>query len=315
MTDRPLVLVAGKGGVGKTTVAAALAARFAASGQRTLLVSTDPAHSVGDLLDTEVGSGPTDVSPLLWAIEIDAAQVADGYVERVRRDAHRAVTPEVRAALDRHLDLARHAPGTLESAVVDRLADLVADCPGRYDRVVVDTAPTGHTLRLLELPNLLQDWIRGLVRQRERAGRVDHLSRSLVGEDDPPDDPVLARLRVHQGRMTQLRDRLRQDAWVIPVLVPERLPIVETERAVAALVTAGLSVGPLVVNRVLPEAEVAGDYLGQRLTQQRVHLDDLARRLPDHAWVEVPQLPRDVTGPEDLAAIGAALAPLAGQLG
>lgn len=307
------MFVAGKGGVGKTTIATAIATSAAARGERTLLVSTDPAHSVADLLGRAIGGEVTRVDEHLAAIEIDATAVADRYVERVRADAHKAVGPEVRATIDRHLDLARRAPGTLESAVVDRLADLVAGCPADHDTIVVDTAPTGHALRLLALPELLGGWIRGLVRQRERSRGVDRMLRNLAGDDAPPDDPVITRLRRHEARMSGLRDRLERDAWFVPVLMPELLPIAETERAVVALEDAGLVVGPLVINRVLPDV-AGGDYLAARRAQQRIHLDDIARRFPGRPRIEVPQLPRDVTDPASLAEVRAALTALEDHL-
>jgi arsenite/tail-anchored protein-transporting ATPase len=215
----------GKGGVGKTTTATALAAEFAARGHRTLLVSTDPAHSTGDLLGVRLDDRPVEVAARWWAVEIDAERAADEHVERVRRDARRLVSHEVHATVDRHLDLARRAAGTLESAVVDRLAALLVDDGDSYDRVVVDTAPTGHTLRLLAMPELLRGWVGGLVRQRERARGLDRAVRNLAGDDAPPDDPVITRLRERAERLAALRRRLQDDATIHLVTVPERLAV------------------------------------------------------------------------------------------
>ena len=154
-SPRPIAFVGGKGGVGKTTVATALSLALADSGERTLLVSTDPAHSTSDLLGTALGAQPIRIGEALDAVEIDAEQEADRYVAAVRSDVHRLVAPAVRATVDRHLDLARRGAGTLESALLDRLADLLSLGTAEYDRVVVDTATTGHTLRLLEMPELV----------------------------------------------------------------------------------------------------------------------------------------------------------------
>jgi arsenite/tail-anchored protein-transporting ATPase len=304
--DRPLVFVGGKGGVGKTTVATALATGWAERGTRTLLVSTDPAHSTGDLLGRSLGGSPTRVADGLEALEIDAQAVADEYVERVRRDAHRVIDPAVRAAVDRHLDLAAQGAGTLESALVDRLADLVADCPSRYERVVVDTAPTGHTLRLLALPDLVTRWVEGLVRQRERVRGMDRMLHNLAGDETPVDDPVLAHLREQRERLRTFRGRLLDDATFLPVLIPERLPIEETARAVPTLEAAGLDVGALIVNRVLP-ASADGEYVRQRREQQRDHLTEIRRRFAGRELILVEQQPRDVTTPEQIAEVRDAL--------
>jgi arsenite-transporting ATPase len=299
-SDRPLTFVGGKGGVGKTTVACALATAAAARGERTLLVSTDPAHSTADLLGTRLGDEPTEVADLLDAVEIDPQRHADRYVERVRSDAHRLLDHEVRATVDRHLDLAKRGAGTLEAATLDRLADLVAWCPSRYQRLVVDTAPTGHTLRLFAMPELLTVWVEGLVRQRERVRGTDRLLRNLVGDDARDEDPVVQRLRAQRDRLGTLRRRLRADAVVHLVLLPERLPIEETARTLPQLDEVGLTVGVLVVNRVLPD-DADGAYVAARRQQQRTHLDELDRRFRRRRRVRVTQLERDVA---DLDALG-----------
>jgi arsenite-transporting ATPase len=303
---RPVTLIGGKGGVGKTTTAAALATASAAAGLRTLLVSTDPAHSTGDLLRTTLGDAPTEVDTSLWAVEIDAERTADAHVERVRADAHRLVGPEVRVTVDRHLDLAKRGAGTLESAVLDRLAELLVDEAGTYDRVVVDTAPTGHTLRLLAMPELLRGWVGGLVRQRERVRGLDRALANLTGDDARSDDPVVVRLRARADRLTALRRRFHEDAVIHLVCLPERLPIEETVRAEATLRDAGLRVGAVVVNQVLPD-DAEGAFVASRRDQQREHLADIDRRLGHRQVVHVPQLPHDVRGPDDLAAVRDAL--------
>jgi arsenite/tail-anchored protein-transporting ATPase len=306
---RTVRFVGGKGGVGKTTTATALASVAAARGHRTLLVSTDPAHSTGDLLRTPLSGEPTEVAAGLWAVEIDAQAAADAHIERVAEDARALVSREVLATVDRHLDLARRAAGTLESAVVDRLADLLVDRSHRFDRVVVDTAPTGHTLRLLAMPELLRGWVGGLVRQRERQRGLDRAVRNLARDESAEADPVLARLQLRAERLAGLRRRIHDDAVVHLVTVPERLAIEETLRAEADLTSAGLRVGTLVVNQVIPD-EADGEFISARREQQRTHLADLARRSRGWSRTEVPLLPHDVRGPDDLAAIAAHVATL-----
>jgi arsenite/tail-anchored protein-transporting ATPase len=303
---RRVQLVGGKGGVGKTTTAAALATAAAGEGQRTLLVSTDPAHSTGDLLRVRLGDGPTEVTSGLWAVEIDASATARAHVERVRADAHRLVGSEVRATVDRHLDLAMQGAGTLESAVLDRLAELLVAEADRFDRVVIDTAPTGHTLRLLAMPELLRGWIGGLVRQRERVRGLDRAVANLAGDPVASDDPVLGRLRARADRLTALRRRLLEDAVVHLVCLPERLSVEETVRAEATLRDAGLTVGAVVVNQVIPDT-AEGGFVASRREQQREHLADIDRRLGHRQVVHVPQLPHDVRGPDDLDAVRRAL--------
>lgn len=291
--DRPVVFLSGKGGVGKTTLATALALVLAERGERVLLVSTDPAHSTTDLLGVPLGPEPTAVAESWWAMELDAEREALAHVERIKKDAAASVSPDVLPAVERHLDLAAQSPGTVESALVDRLADVLAWYPERFDRIVVDTAPTGHTLRLLALPSLLTAWVEGLVRRRERVAGTERWARNLAGEDGPVSDPVLDRLRARRDRLDAARRRLLSDAVFHLVLVPERLPVAETARALEVLDEARLTVGVLLVNRVLPPAD--GEFMRGRLAAQAERLEELRTRLPGRALVQVEHLPGDVT--------------------
>ncbi len=314
-TSRPVRFVGGKGGVGKTTIATVLATAWAAAGIRTLLVSTDPAHSTGDLLGVRLQGEPVLVAERLWAVEIDAQAVADAYVERVRRDAHRVIDPAIRASVDRHLDLAAQGAGTLESALVDRLADLIAEVPSRYDRIIVDTAPTGHTLRLLALPELVTRWVEGLVRQREGVRGMDRMLANLTsGSNDRPEDPVLTHLHTQRDRLRTFRRRLLEDARFHLVMIPERLPIEESARALPQLEDAGLQVGTLIVNRVLPDT-ADGRFLQERREQQRAYLAEIRDRFAGRDLVLIEQRPRDLSSPADLEPLRKQLAGLVPNTG
>lgn len=167
-----LLFFAGKGGVGKTTMAAAAAVRLASCGRRTLIVSTDPAHSLGDCLRVELGDDAQTLAPALDALEIDAAHEFDELREQYQ-DELEAVLESMfesvdlsfdREAMERLLDLA--PPGLDECMALLRILDQLDrerdDGSPAYDCIVVDTAPTGHLLRLLELPELIEQWLSSL---------------------------------------------------------------------------------------------------------------------------------------------------------
>lgn len=292
----------GKGGVGKTTLAAAFATLLAGRGERTLLVSTDPAHSTSDVLGAKLSGEPTRLGENLFGVEIDAAADAAAYVERVQEDARGSVSPEVLPAVRQHLELAKSSPGTEESALFDRFVDLIALSPGEYDRIVFDTAPTGHTLRLLTLPALLSAWVEGMVRQREKVAGMERMLRNLAGREGSDEDPILNRLRGRRDRFHHARHRLLEDTTFYLALIPERLPIEETARALETLAQGDVRVGALVVNRLLPQV-AEGEFMRSRLAQQAEYLEEIQRRFRSKKIVRVEQDARDITDREQLTSI------------
>jgi arsenite-transporting ATPase len=306
--DRRLTFFGGKGGVGKTTLAVAYATLLAARGDRTLLVSTDPAHSTGDLLGAKLSGEPTRAGDNLWAVEVDAAADAAAYVERIKKDARGSVSREVLSTVDKHLELAKSSPGTEESALFDRFVDLISLCPSEYDRIVFDTAPTGHTLRLLTLPALLSAWVEGVVRQREKVAGMERMLRNIAGDDSGGEDPVLERLRERRERFHHARHRLLEDTTFYLVLIPERLPIEETARSLKTLTGNGIEVGALLVNRVLPESADEGEFMHARLAQQREYLDEIGSRFADRRIARIEQDARDISDSDQLQTIARSLA-------
>lgn len=303
---KPITFFGGKGGVGKTTLAVAYATLLASGGERTLLVSTDPAHSTGDLLGAKLTGEPAQTDENLWAVEVDAEADAEAYVERIKTDARDSVSPEVLPTVDKHLELAKSSPGTEESALFDRFVDLISLHPESYDRIVFDTAPTGHTLRLLTLPALLSTWVEGVVRQREKVAGMERMLKNMTGDDSSGEDPILNRLRERRERFHHARHRLLEDTAFNLVLIPERLPIEETARSIQTLAANGIEIGALLVNRVLPK-EAGGEFMRARLAQQEEYLAEIESRFHESYTVLVEQDARDITEASQLERIARSL--------
>jgi arsenite-transporting ATPase len=252
VTKAPFRFFGGKGGAGKTTCSAAAAVAAADRGRRVLVVSMDPAHSLGDALDNRLGARPRRVATrrgTLYAAELDA----DGALRRWlagRQEALRAIAERGtyldREDVDRFLGLS--VPG------VDELMGLVelfamADARG-YDEIVVDSAPTGHMLRLLEMPATLRQLAAVLdTMQEKHRVLVSALGRGRF-RDDPAEDVIDELERLGREAAALLRDRTRSDfTWV---LRPEALSLAEARDGIATLEGAGLHIGRVVVNGITP---------------------------------------------------------------
>ncbi|MGD9903481.1 MAG: ArsA family ATPase [Vicinamibacterales bacterium] len=299
LLDRQVLFFGGKGGVGKTTCAAAMAVAASRAGRRVLVVSTDPAHSTSDIFERPIGPEPVELSARLWGLEIDAATESARYVAEVKDRVRQLFGHSILKEAFTQIDLAASMPGAEEVALFDRMGQLILGEDPRFDLVIFDTAPTGHTLRLVRMPELMEAWMRALSKSR----------RAMLGvEGDDQDDPILRSLAVRFERLQALRARLvggRTTAFVL-VLIPERLPIEETARALNQLDETGVRVGGLVVNRVLPESSTDA-FLQSRRAQEQVYLDEIARRFGDRPRVELPQFPKDVYGQAALEPIADAL--------
>ena len=329
LLTRRIVFVGGKGGVGKTTTAAALALAAAERGRRCLVVSTDPAHSLRDVFDRAIGDAETPLAPGLTGLEIDPDRAAEAHIASVKERMKTLVHPRLYDEVDRQLDLAAHAPGAAEAALIERVAELMALAGARFDLVVFDTAPSGHTVRLLSLPEVMSAWMDGLLRHRERAsrlgamlghlggprrqGRGDELSLIDGREDHPRDSPEARINEVLQARRRKLvvaRERLLDTAGTAFLLVvnPDRLSILESRRIVETLARFDLPVAALVVNRVLPDAaEASGAFIDARRAQERTHLREIDATFPALRRTVIPLRPDDVHGFDALRDIGAQL--------
>ncbi|WP_156761492.1 ArsA family ATPase [Microbacterium karelineae] len=253
------VFVGGKGGVGKTSVASSLALACARRGSRVLVVSTDPAHNLGHLWECAIGD---DVVPL-WegagrvdGVEIDPARTVDRHLAAVSETMTRLLPDRLHAAAREHLNSARDAPGTHESAVLERVAEALEMGLDRYDLVVFDTAPSGHTLHLLAMPERMTGWTEKLLANRDRSERFGVAYGALGGTKDTSDrDAELRRMLLRRkARFSLMRDSLRDPARTgfLLVTVAEPMPIAESREVAAQLATLGIPLVGVVANRLSP---------------------------------------------------------------
>jgi arsenite/tail-anchored protein-transporting ATPase len=274
-----IVLFTGKGGVGKTTLAAATAAHLARSGRKALVVSTDPAHSLGDALEEELTGTPAEVEAGLFAAHIDTRTLLDRSWSRLQGHLRTVLAG---AGVDELLaDELTVLPGIedlLALGEVRRLAEV-----GPWEVVVVDCGPTAETLRLLGLPEAIAGYVERLFPAHRRA--VRGLLAGLAGAkgDGPGWDATIDALDDLAEQLGGLRAMLADHARtsIRLVLTPERVVAAETRRTVTALALHGLSVDGIVVNRVVPGPPPslrgpAARWLRERHAEQQVVLGDLS---------------------------------------
>lgn len=319
---RPVMFVGGKGGVGKTTIAAALGAALAEDGQPCLVVSTDPAHSLGDVFGTSLDNRETRLAEQLWGLEIDPEEETERHIALVKQQMKELVHPRMYGEVERQLDLARLAPGTMEAALLERTTELMADAAGRARHVIFDTAPTGHTLRLLSLPDIMAAWTEGLLRHRERSSRLSAVLTRLGGASssgdelslvqtpaDVPTDSRAARLsemlRSRQQKLRRARDLLVNPAMTAFVLVlnPDKLSILESRRACQTLQQAGVLVAAAIVNRVLSD-EADGRFFAARRRQEAHYLAEIEREFHETLRITLPLWAEDVHGLDAVRRLG-----------
>ncbi|WP_439025586.1 ArsA family ATPase [Haloarchaeobius sp. DT45] len=279
------VLYGGKGGVGKTTMAAATALASASDGSTTLVVSTDPAHSLSDTFETEIPAEPTQIREdiPLYAAEIDpevameqgAAVFGGGQSTGEDDDTGMGMGggPGAGGPMGGLGDMlggeggpmeqlmGGAMPGADEAAAMQLFLQYLDD--PRFDRVVVDTAPTGHTLRLLELPEIMDTMLGRMLKLRERLGGMMEGLKGMFGgtpgqeDDGMPDDLEALQQQIERLRAV-LRDPTQTDFRV--VMNPEEMSVFESKRLLAQLEEYGIPVGTVVVNKVMEDlADVTDD--------------------------------------------------------
>ena len=260
LAGKRLVIVVGKGGVGKTTTAAAVALETARRGRRTLLVTIDPAKRLADSLGVPVGASETEVAPHLWAMMLDPAAVIREHLEERVPQAKVTEHPLVR-----HVTSAM--PGLNELMAIGKLNDLRRE--ERFDVIVVDTAPTGHALSFLSAPRTIRELLseRSLIgwavkayaiyqKLQGAARTVGNVLSRGPRKPAPPDIDFERLFREMEAEAQRIQAFLTdpEHSALLAVAIPEKLPVEETIELTAAVRELGMRLHAVVVNKVQPDS-------------------------------------------------------------
>ncbi|MCX7789839.1 MAG: ArsA family ATPase [Chloroflexaceae bacterium] len=265
-----VIIYSGKGGTGKTTISAATATLLARMGRRTLVLSSDPAHSLADALGTTISRDrPTPIIPGLYGLEVDTIYEwrhnLGGFQQFVASTyANRGIDRSTAAEL-------ANQPGLDEILALQRVMQEAQS--GRWDAIVLDTAPTGNTLRLLAYPEMIIGGDAGKKFFRVYRG-LANVARTF--KRDLPDDRFFQEVGALLEKMEQLANfLLSQEISLRLVLNPERLPLLETRRAYTFLNLYGMLVDAVMVNKILPRRADLGPYFDYWVRLQQGYLREI----------------------------------------
>lgn len=322
LRHQPIIFVGGKGGVGKTTTSAALASHFAEQQQKTLIISTDPAHSLGDVLNVPLNNQATKINDYLYALELNPEQIVDEHFAQVEKTIKGYANPEMLPKVREHLQLSKTAPGAIEAAMLEAMCHYLVDANAQgYEHIIFDTAPTGYTLRLLMLPEMMSSWTDGLLAQQRRQAKLksvaNHLDIHKKNQDVLKKDGLKNPFTIHQPdrweqavSVLEKRKQLFRQAGqllhdanktaIILVMIADVLPLAETKRAIHQLKQAGLSPCAVVVNQLI-HGNQTDEFWQSRYQRQQQLLKDIDLGFTDYPIYAIFLQKSDVRGTKDLS--------------
>ena len=300
-SDARVILYTGKGGVGKTSVAAATALRCAERGARTIVLSTDAAHSLGDSLDQPLGPEPIKVAERLWAQECDIYYNLETYWGTVQSWFEALLT--WRGVNDLLAEEIAVLPGMEELANLLWITRHVDS--GDFDVVIVDCAPTGETLRLLAFPEVGRWWMDKLLPINRQLARMVRPMARRVTDLPLPEDSVFVAMGELVEELEKLRELLTRpgQSTVRIVVNPEKMVIREAQRSFTYLTLYDHITDALVVNRLVP-AEATGDFAASWRRMQQRYMREIHSMFDPVPVLQIPQFPEEVVGLDRLRAMG-----------
>ncbi|ALM74312.1 ArsA family ATPase [Thermococcus barophilus] len=310
----------GKGGVGKTTSAAATSVALAKRGYKTLVVSIDPAHNLGDVFMVKLNDKPKEITENLYAMELDMEKLIQSYLEHLEKNLKHMYKYLTVINLEKYFEILRFSPGIEEYATLEAIREILIDGE-KWDIIIFDTPPTGLTLRVLALPRISLIWTNKLIEIRrkilERRKAIEKIQgeRKFVieGEEyklpsDEEEDAVMKELKKYKEEIEFVHRIITnpKKTTVVAVMNPEMLPLYETERAYESLNKFKISFRLIVLNKIL-ELEELPSKLKVKIEAQKKVLELVRNKFKGVDIVKIPMFEEEPRGLELLEKIGGAI--------
>lgn len=292
----------GKGGVGKTSMAAATAVALSRE-KKVLIISTDPAHSLSDSFETKIGGEIKQLGKDLFAVEIDPKAAMKEYKEKITGQIEK-IEQLKGLGLEGMLDMADMSPGIDEVAAFDKFLQYMHS--KEYEVIIFDTAPTGHALRFLSLPDVLDSWVGKMIKIRMRlSGFIDMFRKFLpFAEETSGNKFGTEQLEVMKKRIEEakkiLTDTKRTHFWLVSI--PEQMSIFESERAQKMLESYGIGVEGLIVNQIVPKSKC--EFCMARCEMQAGNIKKIEKVFRGFKIKKVPLYKHEVKGMDRLEELG-----------
>ncbi len=292
------IFFGGKGGVGKTSMAAAASINFAEKNKKVLIVSTDPAHSLSDSFEKKVGSEVINIYKKLYALEIDPKDTVKKLENKVNEfeQLKRYGLSDVFGMMD-------SSPGIDEIASFEKFSEFINS--EEYDIIIFDTAPTGHTLKLLSLPDVLDSWIGKLISIKMKLSMISTSIKRILRPNEEPCDETIESLKKIKENALQCKkimsDKNRTSFWL--VCIPEMMSIYETQRMMKSMSQYDIYAKGIIINQLLPK-NIECSFCSTRRKMQQKNLKFIKKVIKDCDIKKIFLLKKELKGIETLKKIG-----------
>ncbi|USS40942.1 ArsA family ATPase [Thermococcus aggregans] len=307
----------GKGGVGKTTSSAAVSVALSKRGYKTLVVSIDPAHNLGDVFEVKLSDKPKQIAKNLYAMELDMEKLIKAYLKHLEENLKHMYRYLTVINLEKYFEVLSFSPGIEEYATLEAIRDILQR-GDEWDVIVFDTPPTGLTLRVLALPEIALIWTEKLIEIRKKILEKRQAIENIQGErkfviegeeyklpSKEEEDPVMRELKQYKTEIAFVREVITNPnkTSVIAVMNPEMLPLYETERAYETLRKFKIPFNLVVVNKVI-ELEEEVPSIRVKMEAQRKVLEEIGKKFKGIEIVKVPMFEEEPRGLKWLEKVG-----------